>query len=266
MNTEILFDAMNEISDKHIAEVATYKPKAKALPLKKLIVTAACIGVVAASALAVMNTGSRTKPTASSPDSTYPSTTAPTTVAAIDKYTTEISQEPTSTTMAYTPPVVSGTVAGTTASVTTTQNYMPPGFDASVMLEQSENLGEFCEKADFTAQSSYWVSYEQKDKEAVIYSICVSTVSLIDKLITNNYDKKAEIRQSTTDEAIVFESSLYDIKGIVTTRLCNDGYLYITCKDVTRGYNIGTDAYKKFMDEFESLSCIYTPEHPVTLA
>lgn len=114
MNNDFLSDAMNEISDKHIAEAATYKLKAKALPLKKLIAAAACIGVVAASALAVMNTGSRTQPTASYPDSTYPSITAPTTVAAIDKYTTEISQEPTSTTVAYTPPVVSGTVAGTT--------------------------------------------------------------------------------------------------------------------------------------------------------
>lgn len=148
---------------------------------------------------------------------------------------------------------------------TTTHNYMPPGFNASSVLEHGASLGEFCENADFSAQSSYWMSYEQKGKEAVIYSISVSARNLIDKLITDNYDKKSEIRQSTTDEALVFESSLYGIKGIVITHLCNDGYLYITCGEVTRGFNIGTDVYNEFMEEFSGGSCIYTPEHPVTL-
>ena len=148
---------------------------------------------------------------------------------------------------------------------TTTRNYLPPGFEASTVLEHSAILGEFCENADFSAQSSYWMSYEQKGKEAVIYSISVSKRNLIDKLITDNYDKKAEIRQSATDEALVFESSLYGIKGTVITHLCNDGYLYITCEDVTRGFNIGTDAYNKFMEDFNSGICISTPEHPVTV-
>lgn len=153
-----------------------------------------------------------------------------------------------------------------TETVTTTANYPPPGFNASSVLEHSAILGEFCENADFSAQSSYWMSYEQKGKEAVIYSISVSARNFIDKLITDNYDKKAEIRQGATDEALVFESSLYGIKGMVITHLCNDGYLYITCGEVTRGFNIGIDAYNEFMEDFLSGGCVYTPEHPVTVA
>ncbi len=148
---------------------------------------------------------------------------------------------------------------------TTTHNYPPPGFNASRILEESASLGEFCENADFSAQSSYWMSYEQKGKEAVTYSIGVSARNLIDKLITDNYDKKSEIRQSNTNEALVFESSLYGIKGMVITHLCNDGYLYINCRDITRGFNIGMDAYNEFIEEFSGGSCISTPEHPVTI-
>ncbi len=159
----------------------------------------------------------------------------------------------------------------TIVTESTTVQWLPPGYnDASQILEQSATLGEFCENADYKAQCSYWMSYKQKGKETDIYSIGVSVHNLIDKLISDNYDKKAETRQSTTDEALVFESSVHSLQRVVTTRLCSDGYLYISCKDtqgndVTRAFNIGTDSYSAFMNEFHKGSCIWTPEHPVTI-
>lgn len=88
MNSDLIYDALDEISDEHIAEAATYKPKAKALPLKKLIAAAACIGVVAVSAFAAVNMGGSLQPTTSDYDSTYPATYAPTTVAGTGTPTT----------------------------------------------------------------------------------------------------------------------------------------------------------------------------------
>ncbi len=123
MNSDLIYDALDEISDEHIVEAATFEPKAKILPWKKIVAVAACFGVVAVSAFAAVNMGGSLQPTTSDYDSTYPSTTAPTTVAAIDKYTTEISQEPTSATVAYAPPKESDTVAGTIMSATTSLKW-----------------------------------------------------------------------------------------------------------------------------------------------
>lgn len=118
MNSELIYDALNEISDEHIVEAATFEPKAKILPWKKIVAVAACFGVVAVSAFAAVNMGGSLQPTTSDYDSTYPATYAPTTVGAIVQPTTEISQEPTGTTVAYAPPMVSNTVAGTSTATT----------------------------------------------------------------------------------------------------------------------------------------------------
>ena len=53
MTVDFLSDAMNEISDKHIAEAACYEPKAKRISFKKIIFIAACFVVIAITALYV---------------------------------------------------------------------------------------------------------------------------------------------------------------------------------------------------------------------
>ena len=66
-------------------------------------------------------------------------------------------------------------------------------------------------------------------------------------------------------EALVFESSFNGQTGIISTRMCNDGYLYITFDGVTRGFNIGSDAYNRFMKDFELCTVVWTEEEPITI-
>ncbi len=54
MNNDFLSDAMNEISDEHIVEAVTYKPKVKSIS-RKAILAAACIIAVTVSALFAYN-------------------------------------------------------------------------------------------------------------------------------------------------------------------------------------------------------------------
>ncbi len=54
MNNDFLSDAMNEISDEHIVEAVTYKPKVKSIS-RKAILAAACIIAVTVSALFTYN-------------------------------------------------------------------------------------------------------------------------------------------------------------------------------------------------------------------
>ena len=147
-----------------------------------------------------------------------------------------------------------------------TEHFLPPGFEMKKILTESATLGDFFRNAMYyQPQCSQWVTYEQKGKQTVIYSIGVNAHNLIDELINSNYDKKAEIRQSATDEALVFESSFNGETGIISTYLCSDGYLYITFDGVTRGFNIGTDAYNRFMKDFELCTVVWTKEEPATI-
>ena len=159
----------------------------------------------------------------------------------------------------------------TTVSESTTVQWIPPGFDLVRILKESKTLGEFCDASLYYAiQSSDRVTYEQDNREDTVYSLGVDARRLISELEKNNADKKAETRQSETGEALKFDSSFNGEKGIISTYLCNDGYLYITCKDtqgndITRAFNIGTDSYNDFMNEFHKVTCVWTPENPVTI-
>ena len=148
----------------------------------------------------------------------------------------------------------------------TVVEFLPPGFDLVKILDESETLGDFCDYSmHYSVQSSQWVIYREQGNQDMKYSIGVEGHKLINELIISNYDKKAEDRSSSTDEAFVFESSFNGEEDIISTVFSSDGYLYITCEDVTKGYNIGVDAYNKFMKDFEKCSCLWTPDHPVTI-
>ncbi len=159
----------------------------------------------------------------------------------------------------------------TIVTESTTEQHLPSGFDLKSILQESETLGEFCEASlYYDVQYSYWVTYEQHNKEDTVYSLGVAAAELIFELVENNADKKAETRQSETGEALKFDSRFKGEKDIISTYLCNDGYLYITYKetqgnDITRAFNIGVDSYNDFMNEFNKFTCIWTPEHPVTV-
>lgn len=76
MNEDLLYDALNEIDDRNIEHAASYKPKEKIFTLKKYLVTAACVVMVAVSVAAIY--GFRHKPavtptkTASAEADTFP--------------------------------------------------------------------------------------------------------------------------------------------------------------------------------------------------
>ncbi len=56
MNNEIFMEAMNEISDKHIAQAVNYEVKTKAVKRKSLLPFAACLILVAVSLLLIVKT------------------------------------------------------------------------------------------------------------------------------------------------------------------------------------------------------------------
>ena len=148
----------------------------------------------------------------------------------------------------------------------TVVEFLPPGFDLVKILDESETLGEFCEYSMYySVQGSMRVTYEQQGKEDTIYSLGLAARTLINELVENNADKKAEKRKSKTGEALQFDSTFNGKIDIVHTCMCSDGYLYVTCDGVTRGFNLGIDAYNEFMREFKNSTCIWTPDHPVTM-
>ena len=149
---------------------------------------------------------------------------------------------------------------------TTTEQWLPPGLDVVKILRECETLGEFCEYSMYySVQGSMRVTYEQQGKKDTIYSLGLAARTLINELVENNADKKAENRKSKTGEALQFDSTFNGKKDIVHTCVCSDGYLYVTCDGVTRGFNLGIDAYNEFMREFKNSTCIWTPDHPVTM-
>lgn len=79
MKDGYLFDALNEISDEHIAEAVTYEPKIKVISWKKIAAVAACLLVVAVTAIAISDTNK--PPVTSTEPSAYSTTKAGTTVA-----------------------------------------------------------------------------------------------------------------------------------------------------------------------------------------
>lgn len=158
------------------------------------------------------------------------------------------------------------TLMGCPASeLVTTPTTVP---DYSVLpsaLESNKTLGEIADIPGFHLKSTSWVVYEQDGEEDTVYSTGYAFNELFLKLIELNSDKNAIVRTSETGERLQFEPMYYQDEEDIYVYLCNDGYLYITYGTITRAFEIGTDAYNEFMDKFYGVSCVWTPEHPVTI-
>ncbi len=201
MKKDFLFDALNEISDKHIAEAATYEQKTKIVTWKALLPIAACFIIVAISLVAF---GDRlpfinVEPTLSQSKNTTNShsTTIAGTIASITDDTTA-----TSATNAPTLPSsetstdVSNTVAGTTNA----QCPTVPWFNSS--LYYTAPTLDFDGKKYICACSDYY--------SADFYSKNINGVLKEDKIIgyNENYEKTpvdvliCEIRNVDKDNAV----------------------------------------------------------------
>ena len=132
-------------------------------------------------------------------------------------------------------------------------------------IESCKTLGEFSEISSLSVQSSYWVYYCEDGESDILYSICVETSELINKLVELNSDVSGASRVCNAEEKFVFESSYNGKNGIPLICFCNDGYLYVSCESVTKGFYIGKDKYNDFKEEFKKTACVYTKDNPVTM-
>lgn len=150
-----------------------------------------------------------------------------------------------------------------------------PAQNSAVDLKDCDTLGEFAEQMKTESGgsngydpdvfcTSYRAYYKQDGKEDIVYSICIETMESLRKLLVSNSDKQAVIRKSETGEKLLFDAYINSQKYNIY--LCNDGWLYISDNDSNeRVFEIGIDAYNEFMREFYGSSCVWTPEHPVTM-
>lgn len=134
------------------------------------------------------------------------------------------------------------------------------------LLVNSETFGDFCNGwHSYSVQSSAWATYKEEGKEDIKYSLGVEARNVIRSFVESNADKKAQERESRTGERLCFDTTTGGINAAVDTYLCSDGYLYVSCGSKTVGYNVGTDEYNRFMKDFKGATCVWTPEHPVTI-
>ncbi len=200
MKKDFLFDALNEISDEHIAEAATYEKKSKAVRWKALLPIAACF-IIAAISLAAF--GGRipfvnVEPTLSQSESTTISDS--TTQAGIVAPTTDDTSA-TSGTNAPTlpPPEASSEPSNTVAGTTNAQCPTVPWFNRP--LYYTTPTLDFDGKKYICATDYY---------SAEFYSKNISGVLKEDKIIgyNENYEKApvdvliCEIRNVDKDNAV----------------------------------------------------------------
>lgn len=146
-----------------------------------------------------------------------------------------------------------------------TQLGLPQDFDIEKEIANCKTLGELTEIYSLSVQSSYSMTYYKQSEDGIIYSLCVETRNLIDELLRRNSDSEAISRTSDCAEKLVFDTSVNgDVKPEIY--LCDDGYLYVSCKSVNKGFYIGEEEYEAFMNDFKKIACIYSDEEPVTLA
>ena len=140
------------------------------------------------------------------------------------------------------------------------------------ILQKAASLGDIVFWAEMKADprvyenfgTDCWAYYKKDGEKDVEYSTTIDVAGYLNRLIIINSDKPAEQRAGTTGEGLYFDAHFKGIDSEI--KLCNDGFLYITCGEVYRGFNIGMEQYKDFMNKFEKSSLEYTPENPVTLA
>lgn len=102
MKEDLIFDALSDVKDEYIKEAAVYKQKKKALEPKHFLAAAACVAIIAISALAVnkfadfKKVPAPTTPTGfpvAAPDTTYSNTTEEDILATYPAVGTEIATE-----------------------------------------------------------------------------------------------------------------------------------------------------------------------------
>ncbi len=261
MKSNLIYDALNEISDEHIVEAATFEPKTKILPWKKIVAVAACFSVVAVSVFAAVNMSKPVQPTTSDYDSTY----APTTVGAIGQPTTEIAQELTGTTVAYAPPQVSNTVAGTTMAATTSLKWEQRSYaqcypdlqfnNSSYTTELGSLIGE--EKLSGLIGTATLTGKDDDGKEHTVNADVYEIKGVATKCAVALYFKDGAQKQLSAQGYYVYAGKDYipDSLGAAVEELnfkehmsFDDMYIYYDAYDV-RGYSGLTEARTYYMNE-----------------
>ncbi len=142
------------------------------------------------------------------------------------------------------------------------------------ILKECNTLGDVAEcfnmksvstgPPDFTNFcTDYWAYSKTESGEEVAYSTCVETMTDMATFIANNSDKVAAEKVGITGDALIFEAYFKRHKGEIC--FSDEGYIYISLGDVTKVFEIGTEEYEKYFKIFRSTTCVWTPEHPVTM-
>ncbi len=109
--------------------------------------------------------------------------------------------------------------------------------------------------------TDYWCRYKEEGKEDIIYSICVQTMTELAEFLTAHSGKSALDRKNETGEKLTFEA--YIGRAECEIYFCNDGFLYISCDEITKAFDVGKEAYEDYYDSLTAV--IWTPENPVTM-
>lgn len=141
------------------------------------------------------------------------------------------------------------------------------------ILKECNSLGDVAECFNMKSVSTgpdftnfctdYWAYSKTESGEEITYSTCVETMTDMATFIANNSDKVAVEKIGITGDTLTFEAYFKRHKGEIC--FSDEGYIYISLGDVTKVFEIGTEEYEKYFEKFRRTSCVWTPEHPVTM-